>query len=147
LFRRGDAGRDACAGHRNTCCPLRRNGGVPCGGLPGSRAPRALSRVFIKARRECCRCYFGRAERQRHRRHGGVMMPVSRTDIIVVLVGLFAGYFLVSWLISRLKGDGRESAESTRRPVYGQGHWRDRDEPPPHTGGADTGSARAWYEV
>jgi len=74
-------------------------------------------------------------------------MPVSRTDIIVVLVGLFAGYFLVSWLISRLKGDGRESAESTRRPDYGQGHWRDRDEPPPHTGGADTGSARAWYEV
>lgn len=72
-------------------------------------------------------------------------MPVSRTDIIVVLVGLFAGYFLVSWLIGRLDGGGRGNAESTRRPD--QGHWRDRDEPPPQAQRTDTGNARAWYEV
>jgi|SRR6185312_16931767 len=76
------------------------------------------------------------------------MMPVSRTDIIVVLLGLFAGYFLVSWLISRFGGgSGGGSAESTRRPGSGQGHWRDRDEPSPQADNTNAGNARAWYEV
>lgn len=75
-------------------------------------------------------------------------MPVSRTDIIVVLVGLFAGYFLVSWLISRFRGGSEgDNAESTRRSDYGQGHWRNRDEPPPQADSAKTENMRAWYEV
>jgi DnaJ-domain-containing protein 1 len=74
-------------------------------------------------------------------------MPVSGADIIVVLVGLFAGYFLVSWLIGRRGGDGEGNAESTRRPNHGQGYWRDRDEPSAHDNGVNAGSARTWYEV
>lgn len=74
-------------------------------------------------------------------------MPPSRMDIIVVVAGLFAGYFLVSWLIGRRNGDGQGNPESARRPDYGQGYWRDRDEPPPHASGANAESARAWYEV
>lgn len=74
-------------------------------------------------------------------------MPVSRTDIIVVLVGLFAGYFLVSWLISRLGGGGKGDAESTSRPGYSQGQWRDRGEPPHAHHSSDPESMREWYEV
>jgi DnaJ like chaperone protein len=68
-------------------------------------------------------------------------------DIIVIVVGLFAGYFLVSWLIGRRNRGGQGNPESTRRPDHGQGYWRDRDEPPPHANPAKAESARPWYEV
>lgn len=74
-------------------------------------------------------------------------MPPSRVDIIVVVVGLFAGYFLVSWLIGRRNGDGQGNPESTRGPDYDQGYWRDRDDPPPHASRAHAEGVHAWYEV
>lgn len=72
---------------------------------------------------------------------------MSRTDIIVVLVCLFAGYFLVSWLIGRLNGGAQDKGGPTPRSDSGQGRWRDRDESPPHAPRPDPGSVRAWYEV
>lgn len=75
------------------------------------------------------------------------MTSVTRTDIIVVLVGLFAGYFLVSWLIGRFSGDKQDKAKSASGFDSGQGHWRDRDEPP-NARRTDQGSTRKpWYEV
>lgn len=73
-------------------------------------------------------------------------MPVSRADIIVVLLGLFGGYFLVSWLISRFGGGRKDETGSAPNPGSDQGHWRDRDEPP-HVRHSDPESVREWYEV
>lgn len=71
-------------------------------------------------------------------------MSPTRTDIVVVLLGLFAGYFLVSWLIGQFTGGKQDTPKVAGS---GQGHWRDRDEPeqpaPPDTGG----TRKPWYEV
>jgi DnaJ like chaperone protein len=71
---------------------------------------------------------------------------MTRTDIIVVIVCLFAGYFLMSWLIGRFKGGTKPGSESPggRTPPE-SGHWqeRPRQAPPPRPDDAK----RPWYEV
>lgn len=69
---------------------------------------------------------------------------LTRTDIIVFVVCLFAGYFLVSWLIGKLQGG---NARPQRPPPPG---WTDRQDaprsPPPPPPPPDD-SRKPWYEV
>lgn len=61
---------------------------------------------------------------------------ITRMDVFVVVVGLFAGYFLVSWLIARFQGNGA-SASGGRSP-------HESTRPFGATGG---GHGRAWHEI
>lgn len=72
-------------------------------------------------------------------------MHVSRIDIVVILVCLVAGYFLMSWVLGRLKSGGRVNA----KPVSGsgQGYWRDRGPAPPARPLEPDNVPKPWYEV
>lgn len=60
---------------------------------------------------------------------------ITRMDIFVVVVGLFAGYFIVSWLIARLSGNA--ASASARGP----------DESAHPFGTMGGGQAKAWHEI
>ncbi|HET7931477.1 MAG TPA: J domain-containing protein [Rhodanobacteraceae bacterium] len=71
---------------------------------------------------------------------------ITRTDIIVVVVCLLAGYFLVSWLIGRIQGGSARPAEPPPAPPppgSGDGQSDYRRPPPPPSGS----STKPWYEV
>lgn len=71
---------------------------------------------------------------------------ITRTDIIVFVVCLFAGYFLVSWLIGKLNGGTKPGSESPRaNPPPGSGNWQER--PRPATPPPPDDAKRPWYEV
>lgn len=70
---------------------------------------------------------------------------ITRTDIVVVVVCLFAGYFLMSWLIGRMKGDSAQRAEPPPAPPPpGSGSGQDDYRRSPPLSG-NTG--KPWYEV
>lgn len=71
---------------------------------------------------------------------------ITRTDIIVVIVCLFAGYFLVSWLLGKLNSGGKPNPEPPPggRPS-GSSHWQERPRPAPSPPPGD--GKRPWYEV
>lgn len=72
-------------------------------------------------------------------------MSPTRTDIIVVLVGLFAGYFLVSWLLRQFNGGKQEKPKPGAGS--GQGYWRERDEPEQPVPPNPDSTRKPWYEV
>lgn len=61
---------------------------------------------------------------------------ITRMDVFVVVAGLFAGYFIVSWLIARLSGSAASAA--------GQ---RGTDESARPVGATGSGQGRAWHEI
>lgn len=68
---------------------------------------------------------------------------VTRADIIAVVIGLLAGYLLVSWVIRRLNSNGPKTSTHTEHPGSAQGskesHRTSTDE--------STCTPRPWYEV
>lgn len=69
---------------------------------------------------------------------------LTRTDIIVIVVGLFAGYFFVSWTIAKLRGDTHKSNPSANAEP---GSTQDRTEAPRQDSVRSTDAPRQWYEV
>ena len=68
---------------------------------------------------------------------------VTRTDVIVVVIGLFAGYFLVSWLIGKLPNNKQRPSTRTEQPGSTQDDKEQRGTGPAQSAGAP----RSWYEV
>lgn len=68
---------------------------------------------------------------------------VTRTDIIVVVIGLFAGYFLVSWIVGKLGRNKSSPSAGSERPRQPQ----DREEPRGAGSTQSAPSAPPWYDV
>lgn len=69
---------------------------------------------------------------------------LTRVDIIAIVIGLFAGYFLVSWAIAKLRGDIHKSNSSANAEP---GSTQDRREAPRQESVRSTDAPRQWYEV
>lgn len=81
-----------------------------------------------------------------------MLTDLTRTDVIVFVLCLFAGYFLVGWLIGLVK----RAPDRTRQSSAGSGYWRSADrnneaprqDPPPRPDPPPARDVpRPWHEV
>lgn len=70
---------------------------------------------------------------------------VTRADVIVVMVGLFVGYFLVSWIVDKVKLGHIPAAGPSSKQHAGTAD--DQRPPPEYAQENRPGTPRPWYDV